>query len=158
MGRSRKWRRERQGNTCLPQILWISLRDTRLTRRFSPSRISIQFSSFSQTSEVKEHPWVSRITRTSEALRIASSVSNKNIMPGWSIRFRKLNSWTLKFHESQEEFQIKDHLERDFKTVSIDGMLEGWRQTNLFQWKELDANRKSEKPTRLCVEFNQLLR
>jgi len=64
----------------------------------------------------------------------------------------------LKFPESQEEFQIKDHLERDFQTVSIDGMLEGWRQTNLFQWKELDAKRKSEKPTRLCVEFNQLVR
>jgi hypothetical protein len=55
----------------------------------------------------------------------------------------------LKFPESQEEFQIKDHLKRDFKTVSIDGMLEGWRQTNLFQWKELDAKRKSEKPARL---------
>jgi hypothetical protein len=37
-------------------------------------------------------------------------------------------------------------------------MLEGWRQTNLFQWKELDAKRKSEKPTQLCVEFNQLVR
>ena len=24
--------------------------------------------------------------------------------------------------------------------------------------KELDAKRKSEKPTRLCVEFNQLVR
>ena len=82
IGRLRKCRRERQGNTCLPQILWISLRDTRLIRRFSLSRISIQFSSFSHTSEAKEHPWVSRITRTSEALRIASSVSNKNIMPG----------------------------------------------------------------------------
>jgi len=55
----------------------------------------------------------------------------------------------LKFPESQEEFQINDHLKRDFQTVSIDGMLEGWRQTNLFEWKELDAKRKLEKPARL---------
>jgi len=52
----------------------------------------------------------------------------------------------LKFPKSQEEFQIKDHLKRDFQIVIIDGILEGWRQTNLFKWKELNAKRKSEKP------------
>ena len=55
----------------------------------------------------------------------------------------------MKFPESQEEFQIKDHLKRDFQTMSIDGILEGCRITNLFEWKELDDKRKSEKPTQL---------
>ena len=65
----------------------------------------------------------------------------------------------MKFPESQEEFQIIDHLKRDFKTVSIDGMLEGWRQTNLFlKWKDFDAIRKSDKPARLDEGFNQLVR
>ncbi|MDP6381665.1 MAG: hypothetical protein QF385_00465 [SAR324 cluster bacterium] len=64
----------------------------------------------------------------------------------------------MKFPESQEEFQINDQLKRDFQRVSTDGIYEGWRQTNLFQWKELDTKRKSEKTTRLCEEFNQLVR
>jgi len=55
----------------------------------------------------------------------------------------------LKFPESQEAFHINDHLKRDFQTVSIEGILEGWRITNLFKWKELDAKRKSDKPARL---------